>query len=203
MTGMFKARPVILCGVSGTRLWPLLRSGFPKQFLCLTGTASFFLNATKRLMGLSCEGINVCSPFIVPNEEHGFLALEQLCEIGIEPGADLPQLVARNTTPALTLAALAAIENGDDPVLLVTPADQTMADAGAYNGAMHDAICDAAEGAIVLGVPPTALKPATATSRPLLDSRLPWWSSGLSKNPIATAKQYLQVVRPLDRRQLS
>lgn len=152
---MIKTRPVILCGGSGTRLWPLSRSGFPKQFLCLTGKDSLFQEATKRLLGLASEDVNVCSPFIVTNEEHRFLALEQLREIGAEPGAALLEPVGRNTAPALTLAALAAVENEDDPVLIVTPADQTVADVPAYNSAMHDAIRQAAEGVIViLGVTP-------------------------------------------------
>ena len=152
---MIKAKPVILCGGSGTRLWPLSRAGFPKQFLCLTGNESLFQDATKRLIGLSCEHVDVGAPLIVTNEEHRFLALEQLREICVEPGAALLEPVARNTAPALTLAALAAVENGDDPVLVVTPADQTVADATAFNGAMHEAICHAAEGAIViLGVTP-------------------------------------------------
>lgn len=155
MGGMIKARPVILCGGSGTRLWPLSRSGFPKQFLCLTGQETLFQGATMRLMALSNECVNVCPPFIVTNEEHRFLALEQLREIGVVPGAALLEPVARNTAPALTLAALAAVENGEDPVLVVTPADQTVADTVAFNGAMHDAIRQAAEGAIViLGVTP-------------------------------------------------
>ena len=106
-------------------------------------------------MGLSGDGVKVCSPFIATNEEHRFLALEQLREIGIELGAALLEPVARNTAPALTLAALAAIENGEDPVLVVTPADQTVADAVAFNDAMHDAIRQAAEGVIVIiGVTP-------------------------------------------------
>jgi mannose-1-phosphate guanylyltransferase/mannose-6-phosphate isomerase len=155
MTGMIKVRPVILCGGSGTRLWPLSRSGFPKQFLCLTGKESLFQDATKRLMGLSGEGINVSPPFIVTNEEHRFLALEQLREVGVEPGAALLEPVPRNTAPALTLAALAAVEHGDDPVLVVTPADQAVADPGVFSSAVHDAISQAAEGAIViLGVTP-------------------------------------------------
>lgn len=113
MTGMIKARPVILCGGSGTRLWPLSRSGFPKQFLCLTGKESLFQDATNRLMGLSSEGVNVCSPFIVTHEEHRFLALEQLREIGIEPGAalleavvslSLVHIVKRTSTPRRTCA---------------------------------------------------------------------------------------------------
>ncbi len=155
MTGMIKVRPVILCGGSGTRLWPLSRSGFPKQFLCLTGKNSLFQDATKRLMNLSGDGVEVYAPLIVTNEEHRFLALEQLREISVEPGAALLEPVGRNTAPALTLAALAAVENGDDPVLIVTPADQTLADVVAFNGAMHDAIRQASEGAVViLGVTP-------------------------------------------------
>lgn len=152
---MIQVTPVILCGGSGTRLWPLSRAGFPKQFLCLTGKESLFQDAAKRLMALSCEHVDVGAPLIVTNEEHRFLALEQLREIGVELGAALLEPIAKNTAPALTLAALAAVENGDDPVLVVTPADQTVADAEAFNRAMHDAIRQAAEGAIViLGVTP-------------------------------------------------
>jgi mannose-1-phosphate guanylyltransferase/mannose-6-phosphate isomerase len=190
---MIKARPVILCGGSGTRLWPLSRSGFPKQFLCLTGTESLFQDATKRLMGLSGEGINVCSPFIVTNEEHRFLALEQLREIGVSPGAALLEPVARNTAPALTLAALAAFENGDDSVLVVIPADQAVADAGAFNGAMRDAISDAAEGAIViLGVTPDRpetgygyIKASVGSTPTLVVERF------VEKPDETTARQYL------------
>ena len=107
------------------------------------------------MMGLSSGEINISSPYIVTNEEHRFLALEQLREISIEPGAALLEPVARNTAPALTLAALAAVEKGEDPVLVVTPADQTIAHAAAFNSAMHDAIRQAAEGTVViLGVTP-------------------------------------------------
>lgn len=106
-------------------------------------------------MALSFDRVAVAAPLIVTNEEHRFLVLEQLREIGVEPGAALLEPVGRNTAPALTLAALAAVENGDDPVLVVTPADQTVADATAFNGALHEAISQAEEGAIViLGVTP-------------------------------------------------
>jgi len=155
MTHVTKVQPVILCGGSGTRLWPLSRAGFPKQFLCLTGTDSLFQQAAKRLMGLDAESIHVADPLVVTGEEHRFLATEQLREIGVSPAVALLEPVARNTAPALTLAALAALENGDDPVLVVTPADQTVADAFTFNGAMHDAILQASEGTIViLGVIP-------------------------------------------------
>ena len=155
MTHPTKVQPVILCGGSGTRLWPLSRAGFPKQFLCLTGADSLFQQAAKRLMGLGAESMQVADPLVVTGEDHRFLATEQLREIGVSPAAALLEPLARNTAPALTLAALAAVENGDDPVLVVTPADQTVADASTFNGTMHDAIRQAIEGAIViLGVTP-------------------------------------------------
>lgn len=190
---MIQARPVILCGGSGTRLWPLSRSGFPKQFLCLTGKESLFQEATKRLIGLSTGGINVCLPIIVTNEEHRFLALEQLREIGIEPSAALLEPMARNTAPALTLAALAAIESGEDPVLIVTPADQTLADVASFNAAMHQAIRHAAEGAVViLGVTPDRpetgygyIQAVVGSTPALVVKRF------VEKPDEATAKQYL------------
>ncbi|CAN1551294.1 {ManC} Mannose-1-phosphate guanylyltransferase [Burkholderiaceae bacterium] len=193
MTGMIKVMPIILCGGSGTRLWPLSRAGFPKQFLCLTGKESLFQDAAKRLMALSCEHVDVGAPLIVTNEEHRFLALEQLREIGVEPGAALLEPEGRNTAPALTLAALAAMENGEDPVLVVTPADQTVADAGAFNGAMHDAISQVAEGAIViLGVTPDRpetgygyIQAAVGSTPTLVVERF------VEKPDEATARQYL------------
>jgi mannose-1-phosphate guanylyltransferase/mannose-6-phosphate isomerase len=186
-------KPVVLCGGVGSRLWPLSRAGFPKQFLCLTGKASLFQEAVKRLMDLAGEGINVRAPLIVTNEEHRFLALEQLREIGVELGAALLEPTARNTAPALTLAALAALENGDDPVLVVTPADQTVADASAFNGAMHEAIHQAAEGAIViLGVTPDRpetgygyIQAVVASTSTLVVERF------VEKPDEATARQYL------------
>lgn len=118
--------PVILCGGSGTRLWPLSRTSFPKQFLCLTGNESLFQQAAQRLAGLGNSLINVANPVVVSGEDHRFLAAEQLREIGIALGAALLEPVGRNTAPALTLAALAATENGQDPILVVTPRAMAM-----------------------------------------------------------------------------
>jgi mannose-1-phosphate guanylyltransferase/mannose-6-phosphate isomerase len=190
---MIQVTPVVLCGGSGTRLWPLSRAGFPKQFLCLTGKESLFQGAAKRLMALSCGHVDVGAPLIVTNEEHRFLATEQLREVGISPTAALLEPVARNTAPALTLAALAAVENGDDPVLVVTPADQTVANASAFNGAMHEAIRQAAEGAIViLGVTPDRpetgygyIQAVVAPTPTLVVERF------VEKPDEATARQYL------------
>ncbi|WP_033365391.1 mannose-1-phosphate guanylyltransferase/mannose-6-phosphate isomerase [Bordetella sp. FB-8] len=152
---MVAVLPVILCGGSGTRLWPLSRAGFPKQFLCLTGDESLFQQAARRLAGLDGDGLTVAPPYIVSNEEHRFLAMEQLRETCIEPGAALLEPVGRNTAPALTLAALAAQESSNDPVLVVTPADQSVADTVAFTAAMRQAVLAAADGAIViLGITP-------------------------------------------------
>jgi len=157
---MIQVTPVILCGGSGTRLWPLSRTGFPKQFLCLTANQSLFQQAAQRLAGLEQDGIQVAAPLIVSGEEHRFLASEQLREVGIALGAALLEPMGRNTAPALTLAALAATQNGQDPVLVVTPADQTIANTAAFTVAVQQAITRAANGHIViLGVTPD--KPET------------------------------------------
>ena len=159
-------QPVILCGGSGTRLWPLSRSGFPKQFLCLTGKESLFQLAAQRLDQLAAADITVSPPLIVTGEDHRFLCLEQLREINIAPEAELLEPAGRNTAPALTLAALAALESGQDPILVVTPSDQTIGDATAFTVAMQHAIRDAASGSIViLASPRMPPKPATVTFR--------------------------------------
>jgi mannose-1-phosphate guanylyltransferase/mannose-6-phosphate isomerase len=156
-----KVTPVILCGGSGTRLWPLSRTGFPKQFLCLTGDESLFQQAAQRLAALGHQSqIEVTSPVIVSGEEHRFLVAEQLREVGIELGTALLEPVGRNTAPALTLAAFAAVQKGQDPVLIVTPADQTISNPAAFSSAMRVAIEQATQGNIViLGVSPD--KPET------------------------------------------
>ena len=147
--------PVILCGGSGTRLWPLSRTGFPKQFLCLTGNESLFQQAAKRLSGLANNAIDVAAALIVAGEEHRFLASEQLRESGIELGQALLEPIGRNTAPALTMAALAALASGDDPILVVTPADQTIADCTAFTTAVRHAIEEASSGSVViLGITP-------------------------------------------------
>jgi mannose-1-phosphate guanylyltransferase/mannose-6-phosphate isomerase len=157
---MIQVTPVILCGGSGTRLWPLSRTGFPKQFLCLTGNESLFQLAAQRLAGLGNDCIHVAAPVIVSGEDHRFLASEQLREVGIALGAALLEPMSRNTAPALTLAALTAVQNGQDPVLVVTPADQTIANPAAFTAAVQKSISQAQQGNIViLGVTPD--KPET------------------------------------------
>lgn len=105
------------------------------------------------------ENIAVAAPLVVTNEEHRFIALEQLREVNAEVGGLLLEPQGRNTAPALTLAALAAIQEGDDPILVVTPADQTIADINAFTAAMQAAIHEAGTGSIViLGIAPDRLE---------------------------------------------
>jgi mannose-1-phosphate guanylyltransferase / mannose-6-phosphate isomerase len=148
--------PVVMAGGSGTRLWPLSRAGFPKQFLVLSGSTSLFQQAVQRLQGLADAQIAVGAPLVVGNEEHRFLVLDQMRELKCEPAAVLLEPMGRNTAPALTLAALQALEGGKDPVLVVTPADHIIPDEGAFTAAMRRAVMQAAGGAIaILGVKPT------------------------------------------------
>ncbi len=149
------AQPVILCGGSGTRLWPLSRAGFPKQFLVLSGTTSLFQQAVERVNKLGAEDITLGQTLVVTNEEHRFLALEQLREIQNVQATLLLEPVGRNTAPAITLAALQAADNGQDPILVVTPADQTVQDDAAFAVALQQSIRSASTGGIViLGITP-------------------------------------------------
>lgn len=149
--------PVVLCGGSGTRLWPLSRNGYPKQFLVLQGNESLFQLAVKRLSDLAGPGLKAEPTLIVTNDAHRFLATEQLREIHHNDSAQLllePQ--GRNTAPAITLAALAALARGTDPVMVASPADQIVTDRPAFTDALKKAIARADKDAlVVLGVPPT------------------------------------------------
>ena len=180
-------------------MWPLSRTGFPKQFLCLTGSDSLFQQAALRLTSLGNSAIQVAAPLIVTGEEHRFLASEQLREAGIPLGAALLEPIGRNTAPALTLAALAAIENGADPVLVVTPADQTVVDAAAFKAATQVAIEQAAKGSIViLGVSPN--RPETGYGYIQVEANVAHTGAQgsvhtvkcfVEKPDVATAQQYL------------
>ncbi len=150
--------PVIIAGGSGTRLWPLSRAMYPKQFLVLHGNRSLFQQAAGRLTGLAEAGLTVAAPCVVGNEEHRFLVLDQLREVaGAQHGQAkvLLEPTGRNTAPAMTLAALHATADGADPVLVVTPADQTVTDEAAFAAALRQAVRVADTGAIViLGITP-------------------------------------------------
>ena len=185
-------QPVIMAGGSGTRLWPLSRSGYPKQFLVLSGTTSLFQQAVVRLQGLAANDIQVAAPCIVGNEEHRFLVLDQLRDLKIEPSAALLEPVGRNTAPALTLAAMAAMERGQDPVLVVTPADQTVTDEAAFSAALQRAVRLAAGGAIaILGIKPDRPETGYGYIRSSASDGAPQVAQFVEKPDLPTAERYL------------
>jgi len=160
--------PVILCGGSGTRLWPLSRSGFPKQFLVLSGdgsSESLFQQAVKRIHSVASPTITLGNTLVVTNEDHRFLVLDQLRELKSEAkslnATLLLEPVGRNTAPALSMAAFCAqqLAKDQDPILVITPADQTIQNQGAFTQALQDCI-QTVEGKpctiAILGITPTA-----------------------------------------------
>jgi len=182
-------QPVIMAGGSGTRLWPLSRAGYPKQFLVLAGNSSLFQQAASRLAALAGEGLTVAAPVIVGNDEHRFMVLDQLREIGQDPRAAVLEPMGRNTAPALTLAALQAMADGTDPVLVVTPADQTVVDEPAFAAAMRDAVRQAADGRIViLGIKPDRAETGYGYIRAHADGSV---AQFVEKPDAATAARYV------------
>lgn len=151
-----KITPVVLCGGSGSRLWPLSRSGFPKQFLVLSGTESLFQQTLRRIVTVEDADFQLATPLIVTNEEHRFLALEQYRELGYRDAVFLLEPEGRNTAPALTLAALQALESGEDSLLVVMPADQTVHDEPAFLASLRQCLWAAQSGDVLtMGIKPT------------------------------------------------
>jgi mannose-1-phosphate guanylyltransferase/mannose-6-phosphate isomerase len=157
-------QPVILSGGSGTRLWPLSREAYPKQFLPLTSEHTMLQETVRRLDGLDREhprrAIGVMDAIVVCNEAHRFLVAEQFRVMERQPAAIILEPLGRNTAPALTVAALAATREDEDPVLLVMPADHTMRDEAGFRRVTADGFALAEGGAVVtFGIVPD--KPET------------------------------------------
>ncbi|WP_447591794.1 mannose-1-phosphate guanylyltransferase/mannose-6-phosphate isomerase [Stenotrophomonas rhizophila] len=143
--------PVILSGGSGTRLWPLSREAYPKQFLALAGEQTMLQATWQRVAPIAGR-----APLVVANEEHRFVAAEQLQQLGVQPQAILLEPVGRNTAPAIAVAALEATRDGDDAVLLVLPSDHVIADEEAFRAAVLRAMPAARAGKLVtFGIVPT------------------------------------------------
>lgn len=144
--------PVVLAGGSGTRLWPLSRTDYPKQFLVLGGEQSLLQSTITRFNGLSCA-----SPILVCSEKHRFLAGEQLSDIDCPKPTIMLEPCGRNTAPAIAAAAWRAAQNGQDPVMVVVPADHLIPDVTHFQKTIIDAVALAEQGNLVtLGVTPTA-----------------------------------------------
>jgi len=145
--------PVILAGGSGSRLWPLSRQAFPKQFLDLGSEAqgSMFQRTLSRL-----DGLEHAAPLVVSNEQHRFLVAEQLRLAKRQCRRIILEPISRNTAPAIALAALEALHDGGDPLLLVLAADHYIPDTAAFQAAVQAAEHYAASGSLVtFGITPT------------------------------------------------
>ena len=149
---MTDLQPVLLSGGSGTRLWPLSREAYPKQFLPLAGADTMLQATWRRVAPLA-----TAAPIVVANEEHRFLVAEQLRQVGAPRTAILLEPVGRNTAPAIAAAALQAMAGGDDPLLLVLPSDHVVTDEAAFHAAVRQALSAADNGALVtFGIVPAA-----------------------------------------------
>ncbi|MES2670984.1 MAG: mannose-1-phosphate guanylyltransferase/mannose-6-phosphate isomerase [Pseudomonadota bacterium] len=201
-------QPVLLSGGSGTRLWPLSREAYPKQFLPLVGDDTMLQATWRRVAALSRR-----APLVVANEEHRFLVAEQLRVIGAPTPRIVLEPVGRNTAPAIAAAALIARLDGGDPLLLVLPSDHVVRDDAAFRAAVIAAAPAADTGALVtFGIVPEAPetgfgyiqadagegvrkvlrfveKPDAATAQAYLDDGGYYWNSGMF---LFRASRYLE-----------
>lgn len=143
--------PILLCGGSGTRLWPLSRKSYPKQFVPLVGTDTLFQASAKRL-----SGPDYAAPMVLTNSAFRFIVTEQLAEIGIDPGPVLIEPSGRNTAPAILAAALWLSKSDPDALMLVAPSDHVVPDSAAFRDAVNAGLKEAKEGQLVtFGITPT------------------------------------------------
>jgi mannose-1-phosphate guanylyltransferase/mannose-6-phosphate isomerase len=214
--------PVILSGGSGTRLWPLSRELYPKQLLPLVGKGTMLQETLARVAGVA----DVSAPIVVCNESHRFLVAEQLLEAGIRPQAILLEPVGRNTAPAIAVAAMAAVADlspgkGNDPVLLILPADHVIQDVAAFQAAIAVGRAAAGQGKLVtFGVVPTkpetgygyirrnpgpgpafpiaqfVEKPDLPTAQGYLESGEYFWNSGMFMFRASTLLEELRALSP-------
>jgi mannose-1-phosphate guanylyltransferase len=208
--------PVIMAGGSGSRLWPLSRSLYPKQFLALTGEQTMLQETLQRLTNL-----DVNAPLVICNEEHRFIVAEQLRALG-QTGSIILEPVGRNTAPAIALAAEVTV-NDNDPLLLVLAADHVIQNADAFTDAVNNAIPLAEDGKLVtFGIVPTQAhtgygyikrgnkvsdssgyevnafveKPDSNTAADYLESGQYYWNSGMFLIKASRYLQELEKYRP-------
>ncbi len=147
--------PVILAGGSGTRLWPLSRKSYPKQFVPLLGDTTLFRSAARRLSGQG-QGFSFSRPIVLTNSAFRFIVAEQLAQEEIDAQAILIEPAVRNTAPAILAAALYLIGRNPDAMMLVAPSDQVVPDVEAFCLAVGKGVATASSGDLVtFGIKPT------------------------------------------------
>jgi len=210
---MLPILPVILSGGSGTRLWPLSREAYPKQFLPLVGDVTMLQATWNRVAAIAGK-----APIVVANQEHRFMAAEQLRECNVTPQALILEPIGRNTAPAIAIAALQALAAGEDALLLVLPSDHVVRNDAAFHAAVQQAATAADAGKLVtFGIVPTAPetgygyikakagpgvhavdrfveKPDLATAEQYVASGEYYWNSGMF---LFKASRYLQELEAL------
>jgi len=211
-TGTIMLTPVILSGGVGSRLWPLSRESYPKQLLALVGNRTLLQNTVTRLEGLA----DLSPPLMVCNESHRFLVAEQLRNIDISPAHIILEPVGRNTAPAAAVAALTAIADEPEALLLVLPADHLIANAAAFRETISAGVplaqanylvtfgivpnrpetgygyinaTDFIEDSIALSIKRFVEKPDIDTAQHYVDSGEYYWNSGMF---LFKASQYLK-----------
>jgi mannose-1-phosphate guanylyltransferase len=209
--------PVIMAGGSGTRLWPLSRGNYPKQFLALDGSNNTMLQQTISRL----SGIEHAPAMLICNEEHRFIAAEQVRQLNVEHSGIFLEPVGRNTAPAIALAAFKAIENGQDPLLLVLAADHVIKKTAAFQESVSQAAVLAEQGKLVtFGIvgnkPETGYgyikrgeqyqagfvvdrfveKPDLATAKTYIESGDYYWNSGMFLFKASRYLQELKAFRP-------
>ena len=204
--------PVVVAGGSGTRLWPLSRTQFPKQFLTLSGEQTMLQQTLSRL-----DGLETASPILLCNHDHRFIVAEQLRQLKITEAEIILEPVGRNTAPAITVAALQALKQHENPLLLVLAADHLIENIEAFHQAIHAGEQLAEQGDLVtFGIVPTGPetgygyihqgkekpggyqvkrfveKPDLNRAEAYLESRDYLWNSGMF---LMQAKEYLKALK--------
>lgn len=149
---MTNIHPVLLCGGSGTRLWPLSRKSYPKQFSALLGDTTLFQASAQRL-----SGPDFAPPVILTHSDFRFIVTEQLAEAGVDPGAILIEPEGRNTAAAVLSAALYLSRTDPDATMLIAPSDHVIPDAQAFRDAVTAGLAAVQDGQMVtFGITPTS-----------------------------------------------
>lgn len=212
--------PVVMAGGTGSRLWPLSRELYPKQFLRLNSDNSMLQETLLRL-----DGLNITSPLVICNETHRFLVAEQLRQIEKLANNIILEPVGKNTAPAIALAAFNAIKKNENPILLVLAADHIIEDNPAFHTAIEQAIPFAEQGKLVtFGIVPKSPetgygyirrgaelhqgvvtgftvgafveKPDKITAQSYVDSKEYYWNSGMFLFRASNYLEQLSKFRP-------